>query len=62
LLKDSAPKVVLDAEHDNTASNNIEAVYLAQLENGICHYRYRLNQDGLRINYDLATGRVITLF
>jgi prepilin-type N-terminal cleavage/methylation domain-containing protein len=62
LLKDSAPKVVLETEHDNKSSNDSETVYFAQLENGICHYRYRLNQDGLRINYDLATGRVITLF
>jgi competence protein ComGC len=62
LLKDSAPTVGVKTESDNMAESDIESIYLAQLEGGICQYRYRLNRDGLRIHYDLATGRVITLF
>ncbi|MFT5118498.1 MAG: type II secretory pathway pseudopilin PulG [Kiritimatiellia bacterium] len=62
LLKGSAPKVRLKVESDDMAESNIESLYIAQLEGGICQYRYHLYQDGLRIHYDLATGRVITLF
>jgi hypothetical protein len=62
LLKDSAPKVGLEVEFDSKNTSNRDSNYVAQLENGICRYRYRLNQDGLRIHYDLATGQVITLF
>ncbi|MFT6448641.1 MAG: type II secretory pathway pseudopilin PulG [Oleispira sp.] len=62
LLKDSAPTVGLEVEFDNKKTSHRDSNYLAQLENGICRYRYRLNQDGLRIHYDLATGQVITLF
>lgn len=62
LLKDSAPKVGLDVEFDSKNTSHRDSNYAAQLENGICRYRYRLNQDGLRIHYDLATGQVITLF
>lgn len=62
LLKDSAPTVGLEVEFDNKKASHRDSNYLAQLENGICRYRYRLNQDGLRIHYDLATGQVITLF
>lgn len=66
LLKDSAPKVGLEIEPDSVgrSDNNsaLDFLYLAQLVSGTCRYRYRLNQDVLRIKYDLATGRVITLF
>jgi MSHA pilin protein MshB len=62
LLKGSAPKVGLETESDDMADSNDKPVYLAQLEGGICRYRYHLYQDGLRIHYDLATGRVTTLF
>ena len=62
LLKDSAPTVGLEVELDSKKASNRDSHYSAQLENGICRYRYRLNQDGLRIHYDLATGQVITLF
>lgn len=62
LLKDSAPTVGLEVELDNKKASHRDSHYSAQLENGICRYRYRLNQDGLRIHYDLATGQVITLF
>lgn len=62
LLKDSAPKVGLEVEFNNKKASHRHSHYSAQLENGICRYRYRLNQDGLRIHYDLATGQVITLF
>lgn len=62
LLKDSAPTVGLEVEFDNKKASHRDSNYLAQLENGICRYRYRLNQDGLRIHYDLAAGQVITLF
>jgi type II secretory pathway pseudopilin PulG len=59
LLKDSAPKVVKVAENINVAIN---VAYFAQFTKDICRYRYRLNQDELRIDYDLATGRVIPIF
>lgn len=62
LLKDSAPTVGLEVELDSKKASHRDSHYSAQLENGICRYRYRLNQDGLRIHYDLATGQVITLF
>jgi type II secretory pathway pseudopilin PulG len=62
LLKDSAPTIGLEVEFDNKRASHRDSSYSAQLENGICRYRYRLNQDGLRIHYDLATGQVITLF
>lgn len=62
LLKGSAPKVRLKTESDDMAESNIETVYVAQLEGGICQYRYHLYQGDLRIHYDLATGRVTTLF
>jgi prepilin-type N-terminal cleavage/methylation domain-containing protein len=62
LLKGSAPKVGLKTESDDMAKSNIETIYLAQLEGGICQYRYHLYQGDLRIHYDLATGRVTTLF
>jgi prepilin-type N-terminal cleavage/methylation domain-containing protein len=62
LLKGSAPKVGLKTESDDMTKSNIEFIYIAQLEGGICQYRYHLYQGGLRIHYDLATGRVTTLF
>lgn len=62
LLKNSAPKVELEIEDDNVADNQNSSAYVAQLISGTCQYRYLLNQNDLRINYDLATGRVITLF
>jgi MSHA pilin protein MshB len=61
LLKDSAPKVGLKIESDDMDESDNESLYLAHLEGGICQYRYRLNREGLRIHYDLATGRVIIL-
>jgi type II secretory pathway pseudopilin PulG len=62
LLKDSAPKVGLEIEKDNIDSNDLEFIYFTQLISGTCRYRYHLNQGDLQIHYDLATGRVITLF
>jgi type II secretory pathway pseudopilin PulG len=59
LLKDSAPKVAKVTEQINEA---MKVAYLAQYTKDICRYRYRLNQDELRIDYDLATGRVIPTF
>lgn len=59
LLKDSAPKVAKVAEDINVTAN---VAYFVQFTKGICRYRYRLNQDELRIDYDLATGRVIPIF
>jgi hypothetical protein len=44
------------------ADSNSESLYLAQLEGGICQYRYHLYQGDVRINYDLATDRVNTNF
>jgi competence protein ComGC len=62
LLEDSAPKVGLKIENDNVDSDDIDTIYFTQLLSGTCRYRYHLNQDDLQINYDLETGRVITLF
>ena len=59
LLKDSAPKVALNVEEEQIG---IQPIYEAQLIQGTCRYRYRLNLDDLQINYDLETGRVMTLF
>ena len=54
LLKDSAPKAKDKADKD--------AIYLAEFNQGKCRFRYLLNEDGFRIEYDLATGQVITFF
>ncbi len=62
LLKDTAPKVAEDIDATNAANVKNNIAYLAQYTKGICRYRYRLNQDELRINFDLATGRVIPIF
>jgi len=62
LLKDSAPKVGLKIEKDIIDSDDTDSIYFTQLISGTCRYRYHLNKDDLQINYDLATGRVITLF
>jgi hypothetical protein len=44
------------------AGSNGEPLYLAQLKGGICQFRYHLYQGGVRIHYDLATGRIIKKF
>mgnify|MGYP000105366835 CR=1 FL=1 len=62
LLKESAPTVGLNIEEDKIDSDAIDSAYITQLISGTCRYRYRLNQDDMQIHYDLATGRVITLF
>ncbi len=54
LLKDSAPKVNDEADSD--------VIYLLEFDQGICRFRYLLNEDDFRIEYDLATGRVIPFF
>jgi Tfp pilus assembly protein FimT len=50
LLKDSAPKA-----EDKLDKNTI---YLAEFSQGKCRFRYLLNEDEFRIEYDLATGQV----
>jgi hypothetical protein len=54
LLKDSAPKVNDEADSD--------VIYLLEFDQGICRFHYLLNEDGFRIEYDLATGLVNTFF
>ena len=63
LLKDSAPKVAeLTGSFDANNDVEINIAYFAQFTKGTCRYRYRLNQDELRIDYDLLTGQVSPLF
>jgi hypothetical protein len=62
LLKNSAPKIGYKNASDDMANSDGEPLYLAQLEGGICQYRYHLYRGGVVIKYDLATGRVITKF
>ncbi|MBL4796878.1 MAG: hypothetical protein JKY50_05665 [Oleispira sp.] len=54
LLKDSAPKVKNKTDKDD--------FYLAKFNQGKCRFRYLLSEDEFRIEYDLATGQVITFF
>ena len=54
LLKDSAPKV-----NDEEGS---DVIFLSEFDLGVCRFRYLLNEDNFRIEYDLTTGRVIPFF
>lgn len=54
LLKHIAPDVKRRA--DNSSN------YLAEFNQGICRYKYLLSEEQLKIEYDLATGRVIPFF
>jgi competence protein ComGC len=54
LLKDSAPRVNDEADSD--------VIYLAEFDQQVCRFRYLLNEDDFRIEYDLATGLVSTFF
>lgn len=62
LLKDTAPRVELARTTLQEIKGKPSAVFLAELDQGLCRYRYLLAPSNLRIEYDLATGRVITLF
>lgn len=62
LLKDTAPKVELAQTKKQKIEEFPSAVFFAELDQGLCRYRYLLASSNLRIEYDLATGRVITLF
>jgi type II secretory pathway pseudopilin PulG len=54
LLKDSSPKVENGVDKKD--------VYLAEFHQKVCRFRYLLNEDDFRIEYDLATGQVSTFF
>lgn len=54
LLKDSAPKAKSKPDKD--------VIYLADYNQGKCRFRYLLSEDEFRIEYDLASGQVITFF
>ena len=58
LLKDSAPLVNDEAD----SKNDSDVLYLAEFDQGICRFRYLLNEDDFRIEYDLVTGLVSTFF
>ncbi len=62
LLKDSAPKVNDEADSKKENEQGSNAIYLAEFDQGICRFRYLLNEDDFRIEYDLATGLVNTFF
>lgn len=54
LLKESTPKVESEVGKD--------VIYQAEFNQGKCRFRYLLNEDDFRIEYDLTTGQVITFF
>jgi type II secretory pathway pseudopilin PulG len=54
LLKDSAPTL--------ESASGKDVFYMADFNQGKCRFRYLLNEDGFRIEYDLTTGQVITFF
>lgn len=62
LLKDTAPEVVVKTEGINSEQEITFSVYRTEFNQGVCTYRYLLINSSLRIEYDLVTGRVITLF
>jgi hypothetical protein len=62
LLKDTAPKVATKSEWESREEVNHTSAYQTEFNRGVCIYRYLLINNSLRIEYDLATGRVITLF
>jgi prepilin-type N-terminal cleavage/methylation domain-containing protein len=69
LLKNTAPKIKVSTgsegkstERKKNEANDIDFIYLTDFNQGVCTFRYLLVNNGSRIEYDLATGRVITLF
>ena len=62
LLKDSAPKVNDEADNETESKKDGDVIYLAEFDRGVCRFRYLLNEDEFRIEYDLATGLVSTFF
>lgn len=62
LLKDTAPNVVVKTKGISSKHVIKASAYRTELNQGVCTYRYLLIKSSLRIEYDLATGRVITLF
>ena len=59
LLIDAAPKVNVSTVSEGELA---PFSYLTDFTQGVCIYRYLLVNNSVRIEYDLATGRVITLF
>lgn len=67
LLKDTAPKVktstdVISTDGKKSEFGQVPFTFLTEFNQGVCIYRFLLVTSSLRIEYDLATGRVITLF
>jgi type II secretory pathway pseudopilin PulG len=62
LLKDAASQVTTNSELANFGGDETRFAYQAEFNQGVCIYRYLLINSSWRIEYDLATGRVITLF
>ncbi len=62
LLIDAAPKVKVSTVEQENKEVKQPFIYQAEFDQGLCIYRYLLVNNGARIEYDLATGRVITLF
>ena len=62
LLKNASPKVNVVSEIKIDGLSQSKLIYLTEFNQGVCSYRYLLTNRNWRIEYDLATGRVITLF
>ncbi len=62
LLKETAPYVEIISARSLEDEKIKSPTFLAEFDRGICRFRYQLDISRMRIDYDLATGRVITLF
>lgn len=62
LLKDTTAKVETLTDTMNTSASPGVFTYHAELHQGVCIYRYLLNDKGWRIEYDLRSGQIETLF
>jgi type II secretory pathway pseudopilin PulG len=69
LLKNTAPKVKVSTVSEGKSTErkkdevgDIGFIYHTDFNQDVCTFRYLLINNGSRIEYDLATGRVITLF
>tara|TARA_R110001583_G_scaffold132607_1_gene284598 strand:+ start:3307 stop:3933 length:627 start_codon:yes stop_codon:yes gene_type:complete len=62
LLKNTSPKVNAVSDSKRDELGELKFIYLTEFNQGVCSYHYLLTNNGWRIEYDLGTGRVITLF
>lgn len=62
LLKDTTAKVETLTDTMNTSASPGVFTYHAELHQGVCIYRYLLNDKGWRIEYDLRSGQIETFF